>query len=112
MAIDDAPENGDGENDRLEDGGLAEDDVELADPDAHPPVRPPGAIRRKTMGGAMLAAAMIGMQEVLEGPKDEPITLEVGSSAGGDDDDPVAVDLDPYDPSASIAVVRPWLHQA
>ncbi len=110
MAINDAPEEADLENDQLEDGTLADDEFELADPDSHPPVRPPGAIRRKTMGGAMLAAAMIGLQEVLEGPKDEPITIEVGSSAGGDDD-PVALDLDPFDPSASIAVVRPWLHE-
>jgi hypothetical protein len=58
----------------------------------------------------MLAAAMIGLQEVLEGPKDEPVVLEIGSGAGGPDDDPVAVDLDPYDPAASIAVVRPWLY--
>ena len=69
-----------------------------------------GGVRRRTVGGAMLAAAMIGMQEVLEGPKDDPIVLEIGSGTGGDDDDPVAVDLDPYDPAASIAVVRPWLH--
>lgn len=87
-----------------------EDD--LADPDERPQVHPPGPIRRKTFGGAMLAAAMIGMQEVLEGPKDEPITIEIGSGTRGDDDDPVAVDLDPFDPAASIAVVRPWLHEA
>ena len=67
-----------------------EDELELQDSDARPPVRPAGPIRRKTVGGAMLAAAMIGMQEVLEGPKDEPITIEIGSGTGGDDDDPMA----------------------
>jgi len=84
---------------------------EFADPDERPPVHPPGPIRRKTFGGAMLAAAMVGMQEVLEGPKDEPIRIEIGSGTGGNDDDPVVVDLDPFDPSASVAVVRPWLHE-
>jgi hypothetical protein len=86
------------------------DDVgDLVDPDAPIPRPRPSALRRKTIGGAMLAAAMVGLQEALEGPRDEPAITEVGSSAGGDDD-PVAVDLDPYDPAQSIAVVRPWLH--
>jgi hypothetical protein len=58
----------------------------------------------------MLAAAMVGVQEVLEGPKEEPAVVEVGSGAGRDDD-PLAVDLDPDDPAASIAVVRPWLQR-
>lgn len=86
------------------------------DADAEPaagavPLRPVGNVRRKTFGGAMLAAAMVGMQEALEGPKDEPVVVEIGSGAGGDEDDPFAVDLDPVDPSASVAVVRPWLHE-
>ena len=83
---------------------------ELVDPDAPVPRPKVSPIRRKTLGGAMLAAAMVGMQEALEGPKDEPAITEVGSS-GGNDDDPVAVDLDPVDPSASVAVIRPWLHR-
>jgi hypothetical protein len=56
----------------------------------------------------MLAAAMIGLDEAMNGPKEEPAIVEVGSSAGNDDD-PVALDLDPEDPAQSIAVVRPWL---
>jgi hypothetical protein len=60
------------------------------------------------MAAAMLAGAMVGVAEVLEGPKEEPVEIETGSPAGGDDD-PLALDLDPYDPAASIAVVRPWL---
>lgn len=58
----------------------------------------------------MLTAAMVGLQDALEGPKEEPAITEVGSGAGNDDD-PIAVDLDPVDPSASVAVVRPWLHR-
>ncbi|HUP86543.1 MAG TPA: hypothetical protein VM143_12815 [Acidimicrobiales bacterium] len=58
----------------------------------------------------MLAAAMVGLQEALEGPKTEPAIIEVGNSTG-DDDDPIAVDLDPEDPAQSIAVVRPWMRK-
>lgn len=94
---------------------LADLDDDTATRDATPeapsersPLAPVGGLRRRSAGGAMLAAAMIGVQEVLEGPKDDPIVLEIGSGADGDDD-PLALDLDPYDPSASVAVVRPWL---
>ena len=63
---------------------------------------------RRTFGGAMLAAAMVGLDEAINGPKEEPAIVEVGSGAGNDDE-PVALDLDPVDPAQSIAVVRPWL---
>ncbi len=88
----------------------AEELGELVDPDAPVPRPKTSPLRRRTMGGAMMAAAMVGLQEALEGPRDEPAITEVGSSTP-DADDPVAVDLDPYDPSASVAVVRPWLHK-
>lgn len=65
-------------------------------------------VRRRAVGAAMLGAAMVGLDEALNGPKEEPAIAEVGSSAGNDDD-PVALDLDPEDPAQSIAVVRPWL---
>lgn len=88
-----------------------DDDLgEHFDPGTPIPRPKPTPLRRKTLGGAMLAAAMVGLQEALEGPKDQPAVTEVGSSDPGDDD-PVALDLDPEDPSASIAVVRPWLHE-
>ena len=87
-------------------GRVDEDDREPLPP---PPARA-GSLRRKTAGGAILAAAMIGLQEALEGPKDEPISIEAGSS-GDNPDDPLAVDLDPVDPALSVAVVRPWLQK-
>ena len=65
-------------------------------------------VRRRGLGAAMLAGAMVGLDEAINGPKDEPAITEVGNSTP-DDDDPVALDLDPEDPSQSIAVVRPWL---
>jgi hypothetical protein len=71
---------------------------------------PKKKVRRKTFGAAMLGAAMVGLDEALNGPKEEPAVVEVGSS-GGNDDDPFAVDLDPEDPAQSVAVVRPWLHE-
>lgn len=83
----------------------------MREPGTRTPIAPVRGIRRRSAGGAMLAAAMIGVQEALEGPKDDPIVVEIDSGTDGDDDDPLAVDLDPYDPSASIAVVRPWLQK-
>ena len=88
-----------------------DDDLDdLVDPDVPVPRPKVSPLRRKTVGGALLAAAMVGLQEAMEGPREEPAITEVGSS-GGRDDDPLAVDLDPEDPAASIAVVRPWLHR-
>ena len=95
------------------DDGVEDDDLEeLVDPDAPVggPPKPASATRRRTVGGAMLAAAMFGLQEALEGPRPEPAITEVGNS-DPNEDDPVAVDLDPYDPAASIAVIRPWLQK-
>lgn len=66
------------------------------------------SVRRRGVGAAMLGAAMVGLDEALNGPKDEPAITEVGNSTP-DPDDPVALDLDPEDPAQSIAVVRPWL---
>ena len=68
----------------------------------------PKRVKRRGLGAAMLGAAMVGLDEALNGPKEEPAITEVANS-GGNDDDPVALDLDPEDPSQSIAVVRPWL---
>ena len=72
------------------------------------PVERKRPVKRRGLGAAMLGAAMVGLDEALNGPRDEPAITEVGDSAGNDDD-PVALDLDPVDPSQSIAVVRPWL---
>ena len=81
----------------------------MAEPPAPTPPPPPSKKRRRRgVGSAMLAAAMIGLDEAMNGPKEEPAIVEVGSGAGNDDD-PVALDLDPEDPAQSIAVVRPWL---
>lgn len=103
----------DADDSETSEGEAGSDPVEVPEPAPQREVLPPvGGVRRRTVGGAMLAAAMIGVQEVLEGPKDDPIVLEIGSGAEGDDDDALAVDLDPYDPSSSVAVVRPWLHDA
>ena len=71
-------------------------------------VPPPKRVKRRGLGAAMLGAAMVGLDEAMNGPKDEPAITEVGNSTP-DDDDPIAVDLDPEDPAQSIAVIRPWL---
>ena len=76
--------------------------------DESPPPEPRKPVKRRALGAAMLGAAMVGLDEAINGPRDEPAITEVGNSSGNDDD-PVALDLDPEDPSQSIAVVRPWL---
>ena len=73
-----------------------------------PTRRPPP--RKRPLAAALLAGAMVGLQEALEGPKEEPAIVEVHNGPGNDND-PLALDLDPYDPAASIAVVRPWLQR-
>ena len=67
--------------------------------------------KAKSASRALLAAAMLGLQEVFEPPEKDAIAIEVHNDTELDPDDPLAVDLDPVDPSASVAVVRPWLHR-
>ncbi len=59
----------------------------------------------------MLAAAMVGLQEVFEPPERETITIEIQNDTEDDPDDPMAVELDPWDPAQSVATVRPWLQR-
>jgi hypothetical protein len=45
------------------------------EPDADPPV-PPARPRRASVRGGVLGAAMLGLREVLEGPKKEQIVIQ------------------------------------
>ena len=82
--------------------------TEPGDDQEHEGDKPKKRVKRRGLGAAMLGAAMVGLDEAINGPRDEPAITEVGNSSGNDDD-PVALDLDPEDPAQSIAVVRPWL---
>jgi hypothetical protein len=64
------------------------------------------APRLSSPGGVVLGAAMTGLHNAIYGEVKKPeIVIEVESS-GPDDGDPMKVDLDPDDPSASTVVVR------
>jgi hypothetical protein len=93
-------------------GGGRQDDEPLDPPVALGPVEVPVPLpvvppRSKPAGGrALLAAAMVGLQQVFEPPDKDPIAIEVHNDTGNEDTG-LALHLDPEDPAASIAVVRP-----
>ncbi len=63
---------------------------------------------RRTTTGAMLAAGMLGLQQVLEPKKSEdpPIVVEAPGEPPGIKR--LEFDLDPDDPSGSTVTFRPW----
>lgn len=74
------------------------------------PLPPAGRrdLRSMGAGGAMLAAAMLGLADVLEPDKLEPHVAEEAPDPSGDDE-PVTFLFVPGDPDASRIIVRPWL---
>src|SRR5688500_14642227 len=102
-----APEEPRGDN-----GPQLPDDYDEPPPppdDAVPMPMRLNAWRKRSATGAMLAGSFMGLQKVL---KDEPerdeIVLEVDNPSEPEDQ-PVGLDLDPFDPGASVATLRPWL---
>jgi hypothetical protein len=73
-----------------------------------PPTRDVDRFRRTT-AGSMLAAGMLGLQQVLEPKKSEdpPIVVEAPGEPPGVKK--LEFDLDPDDPSASTVTLRPWV---
>lgn len=66
------------------------------------------AWKKNSAIGALMAGSLMGLQKVLEDKERDEIVLEV-DAPGEPEDDPVTLDLDPFDPSASTAHLRPWL---
>jgi len=58
--------------------------------------------------GAMLAAAMLGLRDVLEPERDE-VAIVVDAPGAPPNRDPYVLRLDPEHPEDSIVMVRPWL---
>jgi hypothetical protein len=90
---------------------LAEGDAEeQAKPDTSDESRLP-SWRKGPIAAQFLAASMLGVAEVLYGPKEEPaIIAEAPGEPPGDDG--FEVHLDPDKPDESVILVRPWLLRA
>jgi len=101
-----------------------DDDVDLEDLydettlgllDARPAPAPPLARPHVTgwrggLGaGVIVAAAMVGVQEVLEPERRDPIIEEIDLDGLAGDRAPVEYHHVPGAPAASWAIVRPWL---
>jgi hypothetical protein len=65
--------------------------------------------RKPVTGRTLLAAAMIGLAEAIEGKKRQQ--LPIIETAVGGDGDPIDLVLDPHDPRLTVAFIRPWLRE-
>lgn len=79
-----------------------------------------GSVRRRVVRRAdaraqfrgtvtMVTAIGLGLQQVFDPPAEEEVVLEVDTSGGGHDDEPVTFEYDPTSVHRSRAHVRPWL---
>jgi hypothetical protein len=59
--------------------------------------------------GAILSAGLLGLRDVLEGPKKEEVQVVSDWSGDPPFTDPYVLRLDPDHPEDSIVMVRPWL---
>ena len=64
---------------------------------------------RRTSVGAVLAAGMLGLRDVLEPEKDETPAIVEDWAGGEPFKEPVVLRLDPDHPEDSIVMIRPWL---
>ena len=64
--------------------------------------------RRRRLGVELMAAAMIGLEQAISGPR-EKLTIVVDASGDPPLDDPLSVHIDLEHPEQSVAVVRTWL---
>ncbi|QXC63201.1 hypothetical protein KSP35_10670 [Aquihabitans sp. G128] len=82
----------------------------MQDPDLDPPADEPLPSRvvkwsRRSALGAVMTGMALGLQEVLEPPRETAIVVEVDAD-GEPHDLPIRLLLDPDDPSGSLCIVR------
>ncbi len=65
--------------------------------------------RRRSATGAVLTGIALGLQEVFTPTRDQPAIVVTADDGADDPPRAVEVHLDPDNPAATVAVVRPWL---
>lgn len=76
--------------------------------DGHAEPAPIERFRRSSVG-AVFAAGMLGLRDVLEPEKDETPAIVEDWAGGEPFSEPMVLRLDPDHPEDSIVMVRPWL---
>jgi hypothetical protein len=72
------------------------------------PTRPVDRFARTT-AGLVLSASMLGLRDVLEGPRDDRPVIVEERSGEPPVPDGISMRLDPDNAADSIILVRPWL---
>jgi hypothetical protein len=72
------------------------------------PARPVDRIARTTVG-LVLSASMLGLRDVLEGPREDRPAIVEERAGEPPVPDGISMRLDPDNVSDSIILVRPWL---
>jgi hypothetical protein len=95
-------------NDDRHDEEDAEPSAEEFDDDEHAPPRP---IQRfqQSAAGTVFAAGLLGLRDVLEGPRKEEVQIVTDWAGEPPFTDPYVLRLDPDHPEDSIVMVRPRL---
>jgi hypothetical protein len=76
--------------------------------DGHAEPAPIERFRRSSVG-AVLAAGMLGLRDVLEPERDETPAIVENWAGGEPFGEPIVLRLDPDHPEDSIVMIRPWL---
>jgi hypothetical protein len=63
----------------------------------------------RTTAGLVLSASMLGLRDVLEGPRDDEPAIVQDWAGEPPVPGPLSMRLDPDNPQDSIILVRPWL---
>jgi hypothetical protein len=59
--------------------------------------------------GGVLAAGMLGLRDVIEGPKDNEVAIVETTSGDPPKRERIVMRLDPENPGDSIVMIRDWL---
>jgi hypothetical protein len=90
---------------------VLDDDEDALDDQTGEPEAAPRPIERfhRSTPGMIAAAGLLGLRDVLVGPKDEEPAIVEDWTGAEPADDPYVMRLDPEHPEDSIVMIRPWL---